>query len=346
MSAFPLLPRAVNPTSIASRQPPVASRSVTRLSLKPIPPRRVLQPLRGGAWPCAAGASFSINPYRGCEIGCVYCHARFTHGFMDLSDWWDFERKIFFKEGAPKVLARELVRLGEASIALGTITDPYQPAEERLRLTRGILEAILHAPGRIRIQVNTKSDLILRDLDLLSALSRRGAISVQVTITTLLHDLAKALEPRAPSPRRRLEAIRHLRKAGIPAGVLLMPLIPGVNDAPESIEAVAREARAAGAISLAGAPLILRPQASEPFFRFLRREYPQLERTYREAFEASARVPEEYRRKVHSRMARALKVFGLADWPFPSSASSKPRSSSRRGRNAALTLRQLEIPGL
>jgi DNA repair photolyase len=345
VSALPLLPQPPLPPDTARSAPsfPPGERGI---SLKPIRPRKVLQPLRGGAWPCAEGSEFSINPYRGCQIGCVYCQARFTHGFMDLGDWWDFERKIFFKEGAPEVLDHELARLDDASIAVGTITDPYQSAEEKLRLTRRILESILRAPGRLRIQITTKSDLILRDLDLLLALAKQGPLSVHITITSVRYELAQALEPGAPSPRRRIEALRRLREAGIPAGVFLMPMIPGVNDARESLEGVAREAKAAGAISLAGAPLLLRPPASEPFFRFLRREYPQLEEAYREAFDSTSRTPEKYREKVRRRLSAVRRAFGLADWPPLRAPRARRERKVAEDRPAAETLRQLEIPGL
>ncbi len=339
MSALPLLPSVPFPR----RSPP--SIPLKGISLQPLSPRNVLQPSRSSAWPCA-NADWTINPYRGCEIGCVYCHARYTHEFMQLGEWQDFERQIFFKEKAGGILARDLGRLAargkETSIAIGTVTDPYQPVEERLRLMRGILEALLNVKmeGVLKIQVTTKSDLILRDLDLLAALSRRVQLSVNITITTLSYDLARSLEPRAPSPKRRLAALHSLLRSGLRCGVFLMPLIPGINDSPEGIDSLAREVKAAGVVYLAEAPLLLRPQGFEPFFRFLRREYPQLEKAYKEAFESSARAPDKYRNKVRRLVDRARRENGLL--PFPPSKSRE----ERKARRPAPVPRQLEIPGL
>jgi len=190
------------------------------------------------------------------------------------------------------------------------------------------------------LQITTKSDLILRDLDLLRQISRREKLSVNITITTLNRDLARALEPRAPSPARRLQTLVALREAGIPAGVFLMPLIPAVNDSQEELDALAEKARAAGAVYLAGAPLLLRPQGFDPFFRFLRHRYPQLERAYREVFEVSARVPSTYRGKILRRVERARRLHGLLPWPGEENKSRK-RPDESRGKTA--TFRQLEF---
>jgi DNA repair photolyase len=187
----------------------------------------------------------SVNPYRGCEHGCAYCFARPAHAYMNLSPGLDFETKIFAKPDAPDLLARALDRPGYrcVPIALGTNTDPYQPVERRLRITRGILQVLAahHHP----FSIVTKSALILRDLDLIAPMAARGQASAFVSVTTLDAGLAGRLEPRAAAPHRRLDVLRELSEAGVPTGVLASPMIPALNDHElESILAAAAEAGA------------------------------------------------------------------------------------------------------
>ena len=187
----------------------------------------------------------SINPYRGCEHGCIYCYARPSHAWLDLSPGLDFETKLFFKENAAALLEPELSRSGyrPSPIALGANTDPYQPVERRLRVTRSILEVLdrCHHP----VGIVTKGALIERDVELLASMARRGLASAMVSVTTLDDGLKRILEPRTSSPRRRLEAIRTLSGAGVPVGVLVAPIIPCINDAEiEDILAASREAGA------------------------------------------------------------------------------------------------------
>ena len=173
----------------------------------------------------------SINPYKGCEHGCVYCFARPTHSYLGLSPGLDFETRIFSKPEAPRLLAEELRSKNYRCdvIALGANTDPYQPVERELRLTRGILEVLVE--HRHPVSVVTKSALVLRDLDLLAPMAADGLANVFVSITTLDPSLASIMEPRAAAPARRLETLRALADAGVPVGVLASPMIPGVNDA-------------------------------------------------------------------------------------------------------------------
>jgi len=174
--------------------------------------------------------SLSLNPYRGCEHGCIYCYARPSHAFLGLSPGVDFETKIFHKPDAARLLRRELSQAGYACtpIALGTNTDAYQPLERKLRLTRGVLE-VLHELKH-PVTLITKSALVLRDVDLLAAMARQGLAQVMVSLTTLDVELARRLEPRAAAPHSRLEAMRGLSAAGIPVGVMFSPVIPGLND--------------------------------------------------------------------------------------------------------------------
>ncbi len=212
----------------------------------------------------------SINPYKGCEHGCVYCFARPTHSYLGLSPGLDFETKIFSKPDAARLLRDELRRPGYRCevIALGANTDPYQPVEREHRITRGVLEVL--AEHRHPVAIVTKSALVLRDLDLLTPMARRRLAAVFVSITTLDRDLARRLEPRAAAPQRRLETIRALTDAGVPAGVLASPMIPGLNDA--ELENILEAAAAAGAVA-AGTILLRLPHELRDLFAGWLREH-------------------------------------------------------------------------
>lgn len=187
----------------------------------------------------------SINPYRGCEHGCVYCFARPTHAFLGLSPGLDFESRLFVKPNAAALLEEELAAPGyqPRTIAMGTNTDPYQPIEKTRRITRSILE-VLERTGH-PVGIVTKSALVTRDIDILARMAERGLAKVAISVTTLDAKLSRSLEPRAPTPRLRLEAIRQLTEAGIPTSVLVAPIIPAINDA--EIERILDAAHAAGA---------------------------------------------------------------------------------------------------
>lgn len=187
----------------------------------------------------------SINPYRGCEHGCVYCFARPTHAYMGLSTGLDFESKLFAKPDAARLLERELAKPGyqPRTIAIGTNTDPYQPIEKDWRIMREILE-VLEAHDH-PVGIVTKSALVMRDIDILARMAEKGLAKVALSVTTLDRKLARAMEPRAATPGRRLEAIRALGEAGIPVAAMVAPVIPGLND--HEIERILDSARAAGA---------------------------------------------------------------------------------------------------
>ncbi|MBZ9860444.1 MULTISPECIES: PA0069 family radical SAM protein [unclassified Mesorhizobium] len=214
----------------------------------------------------------SINPYRGCEHGCVYCFARPTHAFMGLSPGLDFESKLFAKPDAARMLDRELSKPGyqPRTIAIGTNTDPYQPIEKQYRIMREILE-VLEARGH-PVGIVTKSALVTRDIDILSRMAERGLAKVALSVTTLDRMLARTMEPRASTPTKRLEAIRQLSDAGIPASVMVAPIIPGLTD-PE-MERILDSARAAGARE-AGYVILRLPLEVAPIFKdWLLRHYP------------------------------------------------------------------------
>lgn len=202
------------------------------------------------------GFDRSINPYRGCEHGCVYCFARPTHAYLGLSPGLDFETKLFAKHDAPALLAKELSRPAykPQPIGLGTNTDPYQPIERTHRITRGILETLERFGHPVTIV--TKSALVLRDLDILARMAERRLVDVTISVTTLDADLARRMEPRAPQPRLRLRAIEDLAAAGVPVGVLAAPMIPALND--QELEAILEAAKAAGA-TMAGYVLLRLP---------------------------------------------------------------------------------------
>jgi DNA repair photolyase len=206
----------------------------------------------------------SINPYKGCEHGCIYCFARPTHAYLGLSPGADFESKIFAKPNAAELLARELSAPGYVPkvMAMGTNTDPYQPIEKRLRITRAVLEVLYDF--RHPVGIVTKSPLILRDLDILAPMAELGLAKVALSITTLDRALAREMEPRAGTPPRRLQAIKELRAAGVPAGVMFAPIIPALND--EELESVLEAAVDAGALS-AGYVLLRLPLEIKDLFR-------------------------------------------------------------------------------
>jgi len=214
----------------------------------------------------------SINPYRGCEHGCVYCFARPTHSYMGLSPGVDFEAKLFAKPDAAKLLDKELSKDGyqPRTIAIGTNTDPYQPIEKQWRIMREVLE-VLEARNH-PVGIVTKSALVTRDIDILSRMAERGLAKVALSVTTLDRVLARTMEPRASTPSKRLEAIRLLSEAGIPASVMVAPIVPGLTD--QEIERILDSARAAGA-SDAGYVLLRLPLEVSPIFKdWLLRHYP------------------------------------------------------------------------
>ncbi|UVK85815.1 PA0069 family radical SAM protein [Pseudomonas sichuanensis] len=215
----------------------------------------------------------SINPYRGCEHGCIYCYARPSHAYWDLSPGLDFETKLIAKTNAAEVLEQQLSKPGYvcAPINLGSNTDPYQPIEREQQLTRRLLEVLLRY--RHPVTIVTKGSLVLRDLDLLSELASQRLARVMISLTTLDDELKRTLEPRAAAPKARLRAIRVLREAGVPVGVLCSPMIPMINDS--ELERLLEAAKAAGAQSAAYMMLRLPLEVAPLFEQWLRDHYPQ-----------------------------------------------------------------------
>ncbi len=241
---------------------------------------------------------WTINPYRGCAHSCIYCFARPTHRYLDFDAGRDFEREIVVKVNAPEVLRVELARpswKGE-HVALGTNTDPYQWVEGRYRLMEGIWEALRDAANPC--SVLTKSPLLLRDLPLMLEIARRTQISASLSIPTLDERAWRATEPHTPNPRARLEAVAELNRAGIPTGVLIAPLMPGINDAPHQVEPLLARATEAGATSIGGAALHLRGEVREVFMGWLQTQRPDLVERYERLYRRGAYAPREERERL------------------------------------------------
>jgi DNA repair photolyase len=259
---------------------------------------------------------WTVNPYRGCEFACKYCYARYTHEFMELRESEQFENEIFAKRFDEAVFRRDLARIPRQQvIAIGTATDPYQPAERRYRVTRRMLEVLAGERGR-HLGITTKSDLITRDIDLLEQIASRNHLHVLMTITTIESALARLLEPRAPRPDLRLRAIRCLSKVGIHVTVLHSPVMPGINDTQESIDAVAAEAAAAGARSFSGRVLFLQPCAARVFLPFVEQQFPELAARYHAVFDRSAFMRGPYVETIARRVEAARERSGLASRPI------------------------------
>ena len=242
--------------------------------------------------------TWTINPYRGCEFACKYCYARYTHEFMEMRDGVEFEQKIYAKQHAADLLRQELrkVKSGE-DIALGTATDPYQPIEKKLEITRSILQEFARHSG-LEIGIVTKSAMVERDTDLLGEIAKRNQLCVNITVTTTDAVLARILEPRAPRPDLRLEALKKLRSAGVRAGVICAPVLPGITDAPRQLEDVVGMAAAAGACHVHCNPLFLKPCSAAVFLPFLKEHFPQLVPAYEKRFADRAFLPAAYRKRI------------------------------------------------
>ncbi|HVY94392.1 MAG TPA: radical SAM protein [Bryobacteraceae bacterium] len=258
---------------------------------------------------------WSINPYRGCEFGCRYCYARYTHEFMELRESEDFEDHIYAKSHVAEILREEVRHLARgAAIAIGTATDPYQPAERRFQRTRSILEVFAKCSD-FSLHVTTKSDLVPRDIDLFQEIARHNQFNVNITITTLDTALARQLEPRAPRPDLRLKAVRKLADAGISVGVFPNPIMPLITDQEQRLDRLAKAARDHGASYFGGGVLFLQPCSRRVFLPFVEKNFPHLLRRYQERYESSAYLKGAYPEMIRERIGAIRSRYGLDNYP-------------------------------
>ena len=267
---------------------------------------------------------WTINPYRGCEFACKYCYARYTHEYMEL-DGSEFEKKIFVKQDAAPLLVQDMRKYSFASkssggvypehIAIGTATDPYQPAEREYGVTRACLEELAKREG-LSVSLITKSNQIVRDIDLFKRIAERSELSLNITITTLRPRLARLLEPRAPRPDLRLAAVKQLRDAGLAVGVSACPLIPGMTDRDGELEGVAAAAKNAGAQWFFSNVLFLMPSSAKQFLPFVREKFPKLAKQYEDWYAKNGYAPDEYRKQMSQRVAKIRQVYGFVSRPW------------------------------
>jgi DNA repair photolyase len=280
---------------------------------------------------------WSINPYIGCAFGCAYCYARYTHrwvvdrqatsnpehrGLQDARDvmvpWLAFERRIFVKQNAPEVLRRtlrhgserHLALLKHETITIGTATDPFQPAERRFRVTRGILEVLAEHPG-LSVAIITKSPLITRDIDVLTRIQRHSALTVHLSLISTDRDLARRIEPRAPTPEARLRALARLSAAGIEVGINVMPVLPAITDAPEALDQLVHAVAERGAAYVNACPLRLRSSARARYLPFIEEEFPHLAKRYRATYAFDHKVSAAYTAQLRQTMTEICARHGV-----------------------------------
>ena len=307
--------------------------------------------------PAATGMGFwSINPYVGCAFGCAYCYARDTHRWTleragevgtrivaEMPAWQAFERRVLVKENAAQCV-RDALKTSRAprpgeSVVIGSATDPYQPAERRFRVTRSVLEALVDARG-VRITIITKSPLVTRDIDVLARLTQRGRVSVHITLTTVDRDLARRLEPRAPTPEARLRAVRRLADAGIAVSVNCMPVLPGITDNPAMLRELVAKVAEAGADNLAACALRLRSASRRTYLPFVRETFPELAASYERTYGRAAYASETYREGLSAFMKRLCAKHGLG----PRDGRYDEFASAVSTIDAPVLATQLELP--
>ena len=285
--------------------------------------------------------NWTINPYRGCTHSCSYCFARPTHTFLEMNAGRDFETKIVVKVNAPQVLRRELAakRWKGEHIAMGTNTDPYQRVEGRYRLMRGIIEALIDY--RNPFSILTKGTLILRDLDLLRRAAEVTSVAAAFSIGTLDEDVWRESEPGTPHPKARVEAVRALTEAGIPTGVLMAPVLPGLSDRPEQLRAVVEACLEAGATHVSPIMLHLRPGVREEFLPWLEEHHPDLVQRYLEMYRQPY-GPRADRDALGARVAALVRAAGGPRQPR-APAERFGRRGERTGRSRSNRAEQLQL---
>ncbi len=294
--------------------------------------RSALNHVAGGRY----GFSYTVNQYRGCTHACVFCFARRTHTYLDFDAGRDFEREIVVKVNVPELLRAELARPGwkRELVALGTNTDPYQWVESRYRMMPEILEALEAA--QTPVSVLTKSPLVMRDVKIFERMAKKLPVSVNLSVPTLDEDAWRATEPHTPSPAARLDAVAELRRRGIDSGVLIAPLMPGINDDPDQVRPIVERAKKAGATFLGGVALHLRDEVKDVFFAWLQAKRPDLLPKYEQLYAGRAYMRPEQRKQTtsavrgwgRSRLRKSLTDRSEQQASAPRSAASAPATPS------------------
>jgi DNA repair photolyase len=318
--------------------------------------------------PAATGMGFwSINPYVGCAFGCAYCYARYAHRYTaerltaaapldasvreelsSLPPWLAFERRIFVKREAGAIVRRELRRpsrlsaLHRETVVIGTATDPYQPAERRFRITRGVLEALAEQAG-LSVTIITKSPLVTRDVDVLLRIAARSKLSIHVSLITADRELARRLEPRAPTPEARLRAIARLRSNGIEVGVNVMPVLPGITDSPELLDSLVRQIAAADASYLGACALRLQSTARQRYLPFIEAEFPHLAARYRATYARGYQVGEKYKEGLRAHFRALCARHGVVFDRYYKSEDDEAEDSSADASARVAIAQQLEL---
>ncbi len=327
--------------------------------------------------PAQTGMSYwSVNPYVGCAFGCAYCYARYAHRYVwerigsgaqvaeagearnavvgstdDLPPWLAFERRIVVKRNAADA-ARTALGRGRArhagllrgeSLVIGTATDPYQPAERRFRVTRGILESLAEHTG-LRVVVITKSPLVTRDIDVLSRVARRSRVTIHLSLITLDRDLARRLEPRAPTPEARLRALGRLSEAGLDVGINIMPILPGITDQPSGLAALIGRVAQLGATHVNAGALRLQSEARKRYLPFIETEFPHLAARYRAAYATDSDIGARYQQGLAQTVRRLCARHGIRNWAVEHERTSERASAAIEGSASSIDTEQLALP--
>jgi DNA repair photolyase len=276
---------------------------------------------------------WTVNPYRGCSMGCRYCYATYTHEFLGITTPEAFHSTVFVKRGGGDETARAMARIARRGgrIALGTATDPYQAGEGEERVTRRFLEVAAQHRG-LRLAITTKGAGVLRDIDLLQRIHERSSLSIHVSLISLDADLLRRVEPWAPPPASRLEVLRRLAAAGLAVGISVAPILPALTDGEAALDALLARAAEAGIRRLSHTILFLRSPTKEKYLRWLQAEFPQYVEAYERAYQGRAYLPAAYRNRIRERMVRLSDKHGFCDRFFEGGAAARLPASSEQLR--------------
>ena len=301
-----------------------------RVEFRPLESEELVNRLKDPRMPFG----WTVNPFRGCEFGCRYCYARPTHGYLGHADPEEFERRIYVKRADAAKLTARLLRARDSGeeVAIGAVTDPYQPAEVRFEVTRRVLEAVARVPG-LRVGITTKSAAIIRDVDLLRGIAARSELIVNVSLTSMDAALLRRIEPRAPRPDLRLDAMAKLIAADVPARLFAMPVLPYLTDREAGLRALFTAARGAGAREAIWNVLFLRGDTHAFFLAFIGQEFPDLLPRYQRLYAGGASAAAAYRDRVERLAARVALEAG-----FPGRSRSDRITAERPARPRQLLL--------